>query len=213
MKTPMDRDVSDAGVGEEGGRRGLTRRDVLIKGAIVSGAVWVAPVVESFTSPAAAQSTGFSCSAVFIYYVHNNGIVSLIYFANGGATCSTKGGVFPCTTFPSFSCPAFPGTSSTQENNFTMAAGGSATAFPPASATLVNPVTSTTNPVVGAPGTGACSGQFRVSSNVISTGYPSNTIVAAVGVTSFGTCGFACPTAITTKNSVNISNICSIPAA
>ena len=49
--------------------RQTSRRSFLVKSAVVaSAAVWAPPVVESFASPAAAQSVGFTCSWAYVFW-------------------------------------------------------------------------------------------------------------------------------------------------
>jgi len=40
-------------------RKGITRRDMLRRGAVVGGLLWTAPVIQSITSPAYAVSEAF----------------------------------------------------------------------------------------------------------------------------------------------------------
>ena len=228
VKTPMDRDVSDAGVSEEGGRRGITRRDVLIKGAIVSGAVWVAPVVESFTSPAAAQSVPLGCQFAFVFYYHSEANSTsktyLIYFYNSAGTtqCSFAGGSTgtcnPASYYPSpdtyWPCTNVPAPATA--NDFTLAQGGVIGAsFPAATASLTYPTNTGGFVTVGGfPGGGNCSGQFVISGNIITAGKPSNKILAAFSGNAAGTgCGWTCPSSYGTNNQVDLTSACTPPQA
>ena len=77
--------------------RATSRRSFLVKSAVVaSAAVWVPPVVESFTSPAAAQSVAFSCSWAYVFwYDTEGGAGSQLYvtgFTNAtGSKCGNNG--------------------------------------------------------------------------------------------------------------------------
>jgi hypothetical protein len=42
-------------------RSGISRRDLIRRGAIVGGAVWVAPVIQSITSRAMAATATYAC--------------------------------------------------------------------------------------------------------------------------------------------------------
>jgi hypothetical protein len=77
----------------------ISRRELLAKGAVVGGILWAAPVIESVTSMAAAQSG--LCSPVlatdsFIYVIYEVG--STIYFAgyiNSSGTLNCGNGSKP----------------------------------------------------------------------------------------------------------------------
>jgi hypothetical protein len=45
-------------------RSGISRRDLIRRGAIVGGAVWVAPVIQSLTSRAMAGSNFYCCQCL-----------------------------------------------------------------------------------------------------------------------------------------------------
>lgn len=49
----------------------FSRRSLIKAGAVVGGSVWVAPVLDSFTSRAAAASSGFKYSFVALIYTCN----------------------------------------------------------------------------------------------------------------------------------------------
>lgn len=79
--------------------RGLSRRTMLKAGAVTAGAVWVAPVVESVTSSAAAQSAppspgeGFSSVTVLLSFPSGSGTdyyrLKFDYSAVSGLTAGT----------------------------------------------------------------------------------------------------------------------------
>lgn len=60
--------------------RGLSRRTMLKAGAVTAGAVWVAPVIESVTSSAAAQSATTSSGVGFSF------VTVLLSFPSGSGT-------------------------------------------------------------------------------------------------------------------------------
>jgi hypothetical protein len=84
------------GPGVKDGSRRITRRDVIKAGAIASGAVWVAPVVDSFVSRAAAKSkkrTGqadFMCSWAYLVWKYT-GTDTVYYTGYQGDSPSTCG--------------------------------------------------------------------------------------------------------------------------
>jgi hypothetical protein len=109
---------------EQAGTRGLTRREVIKRGAVVGGVVWAAPTIESIWSSAAAASGptprhtfptcnntqcsgGLGCSAYFIVFTKAStpGVFYTIKIDTCGTTCSSSCGVpadvphpFPSTT-------------------------------------------------------------------------------------------------------------------
>jgi hypothetical protein len=58
--------VTEESVTEEDGRSRISRRNLIKAGAVVGGAVWVAPVIDSFESKAAAQSLPTVCGAKYV---------------------------------------------------------------------------------------------------------------------------------------------------
>ena len=77
--------------------RGFSRRTMLKAGAIVGTTLWVAPVVESFTSPASATSYAHGCVICYYYdtsksaYVILGGGLDDPTVANGEAETICKG--------------------------------------------------------------------------------------------------------------------------
>ena len=65
--------MSDESLAKDGlTHRQVSRRSLIKAGAIVGGSVWVAPVIDSFTSRAAAASSSFSYSFVALIYTCDN---------------------------------------------------------------------------------------------------------------------------------------------
>jgi hypothetical protein len=78
---------------------GISRRDVIKKGAVAGAVLWSAPVIESVVSRAAAQSTCNSTAtfnASYIFVVYTVGGVTYFTGFTAGGTCgsqdSSKGG-------------------------------------------------------------------------------------------------------------------------
>jgi hypothetical protein len=107
-----------ADVGEQGERRGLSRRDLIKASAVAGAAAWTAPVIiDSLASPAAAQSGGLptTCSYALIVFSFGGGTY-IMRIAQGSASCSfdnstssdddmTRGGTGCATvTGPDFPC-------------------------------------------------------------------------------------------------------------
>jgi len=86
-------------VGTGIGRTPTSRRSFLLKSALVaSGAVWVPPLVESFTSPAAAASvvSTFPCSWAYVFWYDTAaGVGSQVYVTGftkvTGSACGNNG--------------------------------------------------------------------------------------------------------------------------
>jgi hypothetical protein len=84
-------DIEEAG----GGERTFSRRTLIKGGAIVGGTLWVAPVVESFTSKAWAASINHYCCACYspvaggdfanqgVADGHPNTVLACVEFCNG----------------------------------------------------------------------------------------------------------------------------------
>jgi hypothetical protein len=90
----------------------ISRRELLAKGAVAGGILWAAPVIESVTSMAAAQSTtciggtvAFTDSFIYVVFSYN-GVIYFSGFSQGdtkgmctdagkplGSVCFTCGGV------------------------------------------------------------------------------------------------------------------------
>jgi hypothetical protein len=72
----------------------ISRRDLIKKSSVAGAIIWSAPVIESVTSRAAAQSTGcssanFSASWIYVVYTYTSGGVtatSYIGFSKGDTT-------------------------------------------------------------------------------------------------------------------------------
>ncbi len=96
-----------AEVEEQGGSKGLSRRQMIKASAIAGAAAWTAPViVDSLSSPAAAASGSFptGCSyALFVFYVNGAGP----YIARvglGESVCSFSNSTSNDDQFTAYSC-------------------------------------------------------------------------------------------------------------
>jgi len=91
--------VSDEIMTEEATRAGMSRRNLIKAGAIVGGAVWVAPVVDSFVTVASAVSNpaecaGQTCTSFTICFDPGSDCVCATTAAGGGFCVS---GSTPCS--------------------------------------------------------------------------------------------------------------------
>jgi hypothetical protein len=82
----------------------LSRRTLLRAGAVAGGAVWVAPAIESFITPAAAGSAAkFACSYASVVYVSNGTFYALKFNQHGGCTSDNTAGEYNNDSFPACS--------------------------------------------------------------------------------------------------------------
>lgn len=89
-------------------KSGISRRDLIKKGAVAGAVFWSVPVIESVTSAAAAASGGcvtFNASWLYVVYTYN-GITYFSGFSKGDATGSCTPGSNPTShgTFTTQSC-------------------------------------------------------------------------------------------------------------
>lgn len=78
----------------EAHRKGLTRRDVLRRGAVAGGALlWAAPVVQSIRTPAYAASPGAEACCQCAKPPPFPGVLLGLSCADCAATCLGRGGV------------------------------------------------------------------------------------------------------------------------
>jgi hypothetical protein len=165
---------------DERGR--LTRRSLITKGAAAGGVLWAAPVIESFTSKAAAQSgTTLTCHCVTIFYAHSNGTISAVTFQQG------SDGKKSCTDDASCCNGSVTCGGVTYSVVAGVASYGSA---------------GTTTPTANG---GACTGQFSISGGVTITGGSSNTILAGLSTNGTGPCTGVCPNGTGAGNTITFS--------
>jgi hypothetical protein len=83
--------MGEEGTSDRNHRLGMTRRDLIRKGAIVGGLVWSAPVIQSITTPASA-----------------NGVVNGSQSCESCCCCFTGVGQFQCSNdhFTQATCEA-----------------------------------------------------------------------------------------------------------
>lgn len=95
--------MSDDITTEQTGKSGFSRRDLMKAGGVVAGAVWVAPVIDSFVTVAAAgsvvstpaQCAGKTCTTFTNCYSADSDCVCASVYPSGGFCVS---GSVPCAS-------------------------------------------------------------------------------------------------------------------
>lgn len=198
-------------------KKGVSRREVIVGGAVGAAAFWSVPVIDSVTSRAAAFSgVGLTCGLVFVFYQHSNKDVDIVAFESGPASSvpcfgSSAPVANPCPAPPPMTCFG---------NSFTLGTDPGGSTFPAATASGSGPhgafFGSGSGSVGPANGNGACQGQWVITGNVISaTGgtNPSDVILVAYAIPNPNNCAspapsWVCPNTLAVRNSVDLSGIC-----
>lgn len=80
-------------------RSGISRRDIIKKGAIAGAVFWSVPVIESVTSAASATSGSISCSWAYIAWAYTPVTSTSTVYVSGYSATFQAGSTSTCTDY------------------------------------------------------------------------------------------------------------------
>jgi hypothetical protein len=183
----------------------ISRRELLAKGAVVGGILWAAPVIESVTSMAAAQSTTCIGGTVtftdsFIYVIFSVG--GTIYYAGyskSGGTVSCAEGNKPTPAPIVFACNGYCFTFAIAQ---TVSGGSSKSSLTYNSGVCAKPPSTQTSAQFVDP---SCATYLTINNGTIA---PANSTVTILAFICFGAGSFSSGCADTASGTCAYANTC-----